>query len=289
MEFTASSKPSCMRAKAGSFNICLSFAYAIALNILIWIPVAIFERDFAALVNCTFRFINEYQRRWYNSEDQYLTKLNKYATLSFYFTWISVTSCWFCVIWLYVVAPLTAPFPYEALPSFFQGWIAYLVIGYWYCFLMMRIWATFGFIMVIVLIYIICLFPIITNHLRGDQPLPSSKFEEIRNPVNLSRVYRSVEIWHKLFLENCGYLLVPIQSMVGQYALLVNYSLITKWDEMEGAAKALQIFSSVMVQGAWLGFATFGTWFNNNSVKMLKSWKKLSCKNKGEMKYIVGS
>lgn len=44
-----------------ALNFCLSTAYAITLNCLIWIPTAIYESDFAAFMNCTFRFISEYQ------------------------------------------------------------------------------------------------------------------------------------------------------------------------------------------------------------------------------------
>lgn len=55
-----------LRANVGSFNFCLCMAYAMAMNILISLPVTMYDSDFAALVNCNFRFINEYQSKLIN-------------------------------------------------------------------------------------------------------------------------------------------------------------------------------------------------------------------------------
>lgn len=114
----------------------------------------------------------------------------------------------------------------------------------------------------------------------------SRKLEELRNPSNLSLVYRCVEIWHGVFLENCGYLLIPIQFLVGQFALLISYSVITKWNVMQGPAKFCMMFTSFIVQCAWLGFTTFGAWFCDNTIKVLQSWKKLPGSSREEMKYM---
>ncbi|OXA54323.1 hypothetical protein Fcan01_11455 [Folsomia candida] len=219
-------------------------------------------------------------------KDSYLIKLNKYATLTFYLSAIAVIFTWICGTWMYLIAPSTAPFPYEGLPSYCQGWIAYLLIGYWYSFQVLRILTNFAFPTISIILYVICLFPLITNHLRADLPTLSRKFEELRDPVNLSVLYRSAEIGHNLFLESSGYLIIPAQFLVGQFTLLVNYSLITKWSVIQIPAKGAMMSTSLMVQAAWLGFITFGTWFNNNSVKVLQSWKKLPCNGK-EAKYMA--
>lgn len=55
-----------LRGDVASFNFCLSFAYGITLNSFIWIPGVIYEREFAALMNYSFRFINEYQGKLRN-------------------------------------------------------------------------------------------------------------------------------------------------------------------------------------------------------------------------------
>lgn len=181
---------------------------------------------------------------------------------------------------VYLVTPLTAQMPYEALPPNWQGWVAYLLIGYWFSQLARRVCVIFFFMVISVLIYVICLHPIIKSDLRSDEPL---RFEEVQN---LSLAYRSVEVWHQYFLENCGYLLIPMQFLVGQFALVVNYSLITQWGDMHSSSKGCLIFVSVMVQAWWLGFVSFGAWFSNNSIKILKSWKQLPGNSKAEIKYM---
>ncbi|OXA37825.1 hypothetical protein Fcan01_27394 [Folsomia candida] len=275
-----------LRGNLNYFNICLVFGYAFCLNCLISMPATIYEKGLAAVVNCSCRFILQYQERWYDLKDPYLLKLNTYMIQSFQALAISLSLAWTFAMWMYLWAPLTPPLPYEGLPSFLQGWISYLVVGYWYCFLIMKASATIVLTAIITLIYIICLFPIITNHLRADVPVLSRNFEKLRNPKNLSLVYRCVEIWHAVFLENCGYLLIPIQFLVAQFALLVNYLVITKWYVMQDAAIFCMMFTSFIVQGGWLGFTTFGAWFRDNSIKVLQSWNNIPGTSKAEMKYM---
>ncbi len=111
------------------------------------------------------KIVYEFAERWYDLRDRYLSKLNKFMIQSFQASVISLSLAWACAMWMYLLSPLTPPLPYEGLPLFLQGWISYLVVGYWYCFFIMKASATFLLITVICLIYVIGVFPIITNHM----------------------------------------------------------------------------------------------------------------------------
>ncbi|OXA48481.1 hypothetical protein Fcan01_16202 [Folsomia candida] len=50
-----------LTANVGSFYFSISLAYGITINSLLWIPLVVYEKDFAAFMNCSFRFVKEYQ------------------------------------------------------------------------------------------------------------------------------------------------------------------------------------------------------------------------------------
>ncbi|OXA38227.1 hypothetical protein Fcan01_27017 [Folsomia candida] len=133
--------------------------------------------------------------------------------------------------------------------------------------------------------FITCLIPIFTCDFRADRAPPKGqKVEELRHVENFTRFYRQVELIHKLFMENYAIILVPIQSLVGQYGLICNYSPISQWEVMDGATKVFLLAQFFITQMAWFMLLSLSGWFHDNSVKVLKSWKALGVRNELEGK-----
>lgn len=56
-----------LTANVGSFYFSISLAYGITINSLLWIPLVVYEKDFAAFMNCSFRFVKDYEGRLRNT------------------------------------------------------------------------------------------------------------------------------------------------------------------------------------------------------------------------------
>ncbi|OXA38228.1 hypothetical protein Fcan01_27018 [Folsomia candida] len=169
------------------------------------------------------------------------------------------------------------PFPGDLFPpQNYPYYFCYLATGLFYLCYLFMLWSTLLFASCVIFTSVACLIPVLTCDFRGDRTPPKGqKVEELRHVENFTRVYRSVQLLHKLFLETYGLILVPIQSLVGQYGLICNYSLISQWDEMDNATKMFLLVQFVVIQVTWFMFLNLSGWFHDNSVKVLKSWKAL--------------
>ncbi|OXA63505.1 hypothetical protein Fcan01_00953 [Folsomia candida] len=199
-----------------------------------------------------------------------------------------IRSRYLSTISFYFFFPHVAPFPNELLPlTLQQSWIIYILIGLAYSLFIFMVWTTLLFGVAFILILIPSLYQISLD-LRGDVPSEKQKCsEELRQPGNLTLFYRKVEIIHKLILENYGYFLIPMQTLMGQYGLVCTYSLILQWSEMDGVIKAFLLSQLVMIQGVWAVILGFGGWVYDVSTTIIKSWKYLKLGNKQEAKYMA--
>ncbi|OXA54721.1 hypothetical protein Fcan01_10310 [Folsomia candida] len=203
------------------------------------------------------------------------------------YTSIAATfTAWFGSAWIYLVFPSLPIFPTVLLPPCARDTpVVYIFVGVWYFRSVLVIWLVFLFLLSVALVFTFCFSPMITSDFRGDVTRPKCS-PELREPSNFTRTYRTIEILLSLILENFGYILLPIQALVGQYGLVCNYVIIMQWDQMGVASKAFLISQMIMIQAAWVLCLTFGGWINFNSVKVLKSWKCLKLSGKEEAKYM---
>ncbi|OXA38226.1 hypothetical protein Fcan01_27016, partial [Folsomia candida] len=214
---------------------------------------------------------------WYPNLDLSTSKWNTYTVIFFKACIVSTFLGYLATTWLYFVFPDMPPFPGDLFPpQIYYYYLSYLVFGLFYpCYLFMA-WSTLLFALCLTFAFVACLTPVLTSDFRGDRaPAIGQNIEQLRHLENLTRVYRQVELLHKLFLENYAFMLVPVQSLVGQYGLICNYSLISQWNEMDDATKVFLLTLLVISQVTWYLFLTLSGWFYDNSVKVLKSWKAL--------------
>jgi hypothetical protein len=130
--------------------------------------------------------------------------------------------------------------------------------------------------------YIVCMFfnfaiiacPLLHNELRPNRASYRT-LSYLREPGTLTGFYRTLEIMLKLFNQTFRPVILPAQSLMSQFNVYCNFTLITYWGEMDEAMKMILISWAVISISSWTPILQFGGWFNANAIQTVKSWKYL--------------
>jgi hypothetical protein len=110
--------------------------------------------------------------------------------------------------------------------------------------------------------------------------------DELRRVPNLVLEYRKVELLHKQGMIVYGILLIPGQSLLTQFILYSNFTLIRHWTDLGHTMQFIIVSLSFMVFTFWCVILEISGRFYVNSITLLKSWKMLEFKSKGEAKFM---
>jgi hypothetical protein len=108
----------------------------------------------------------------------------------------------------------------------------------------------------------------------------------MRRFENFPTEYRTIELLHKQGMAIFGVILVPGQTLVGQFILYSNYTLIRHWNELDSTIKGIITMIDLTVICFWLIVLEVCGRFYMEAAKSLKSWKLLPVINRMEAKYL---
>jgi hypothetical protein len=109
---------------------------------------------------------------------------------------------------------------------------------------------------------------------------------KMRRIDNFPLEYTILQLLHKQGMEFYGFLLIPTQTLVGQFILYSNYTLIRHWNELDVTMKYLIMMIDLTVICIWNAILEVSGRFHMDATKSLKSWKLLTVRNKMETKYL---
>jgi hypothetical protein len=95
----------------------------------------------------------------------------------------------------------------------------------------------------------------------------------LRKPTELQRFYRSLEILVSLFNHTVRPIIIPLQSLIGNFSVFCNVTLITEWTKMDGVLKIILSVWAIIALFSWGPILHFGRRFHANSCATVKSWK----------------
>jgi hypothetical protein len=108
----------------------------------------------------------------------------------------------------------------------------------------------------------------------------------LRHAENLSKEYRTVELLHKRGMAFYGTMVLPTQTILGQFILYCNFTLIRHWTKLDATMKCFISLVTFSVLCFWGSTLEASGRFHMDSTKALKSWKLLNFRNKDEAKYL---
>ncbi|XP_035705689.1 uncharacterized protein LOC110847659 isoform X2 [Folsomia candida] len=104
----------------------------------------------------------------------------------------------------------------------------------------------------------------------------------LRTVGNLPIAYRSVEILHHAMMKTFGPLILPIQAILGNGTLLVSYTVIRHWNNLQPAQSFMLVLIVLIVLTFWVVALQTGCYFYKESSKTLTSW---SCNGRSKMHF----
>jgi hypothetical protein len=109
---------------------------------------------------------------------------------------------------------------------------------------------------------------------------------KMRRVENFPTEYRTLELLHKRGIAFYGLIIIPAQTLFGQFILYSNYTLIRHWNELGIVMKYLILFIDLTVIFFWNVTLEACGRFHMDATKAQKSWKLLPVRNNKEAKYL---
>jgi hypothetical protein len=129
--------------------------------------------------------------------------------------------------------------------------------------------------------------PILSNELMGAPKTRKYRTkDELRRLPNLVFEYRKIELLHKQSMMIYGILIIPAQSLLAQFILYSNFTLIRHWSDLGRTMQVMILVLSFAMFTSWCLILEISGRFHVNSIRLLKSWKMLEFRSKYEAKYL---
>jgi hypothetical protein len=120
----------------------------------------------------------------------------------------------------------------------------------------------------------------------GLRPKEYRTSNRMRRFENFSTEYRTLELLHKQGMAIFGIMLLPGQTLLGQFILYSNYTLVRHWNELDSTINGVITMMDFTVFCFWLIILEVCGRFYMEAAKSLKSWKLLPFRNRMEAKYL---
>jgi len=114
--------------------------------------------------------------------------------------------------------------------------------------------------------------PLLTKEFRTNQQTYRT-FDFIRHPYILSRVYRTLEVTHKLVMSVDDYVLSPLNISISMYVTYVIYTLIRHSHSLVFLRKLRLSLYSLLYGMSWIAFLGVSGLFHTYSEETIDSWK----------------
>jgi hypothetical protein len=150
--------------------------------------------------------------------------------------------------------------------------LSYGVVGITYLGVLIALFFSLAFFCNLGCNFGILIVPLLHNELRPDKKSYMS-LNKLRQPQSFTLFYRSIEILFVLLNEAIRPCIIPLQSLVGQFSLFCNYTLIIYWARLSPVVKIILLFWTTISVVCWATTLRLGGWINVNSKETLKSWK----------------
>jgi hypothetical protein len=108
----------------------------------------------------------------------------------------------------------------------------------------------------------------------------------MRRFENFPTEYRTLELLHKQAMSIFGVMLLPGQTLLGQFILYSNYTLIKHWNELDSTIKCVVTILDLTVLCFWFSILEVCGRFYMEATKSLKSLKLLPVRNRMETRYL---
>jgi hypothetical protein len=129
--------------------------------------------------------------------------------------------------------------------------------------------------------------PILSKELMVSQKIHKYRTkDELRRVPNLVLEYRKIELLHKQGMLIYGVLMIPAQSLLAQFILYSNFTLIRHWADLGLTVQVIILTFSFAIFTFWCVILEISGRFYVNSITLIKSWKMLEFKSKGEAKFM---
>lgn len=132
--------------------------------------------------------------------------------------------------------------------------------------------------------YLYRLTQMLVKDFRPNRPSYET-LEELRSPSNFSITYRTIQILHKISMEQYGIIILPLQSLETQLAIMCLYTLITQGTILHGTVVMVLISFAIGSLVPTAGMLWICGKFESISKKTINSWKYFSWPDK-DLKYI---
>lgn len=139
---------------------------------------------------------------------------------------------------------------------------------------------------VLVLSTALFIYPILSHELRHRQKSYATIPELRQRPQHVCLVYRALEIYVKNLLIRFGSILLPMQALVSQFILILNYILIKHGHEMSWITIMVAVVWSLACQIVWITLLTLASTFHKEAVAT-RSWKGFEFRWKSEKRYMA--
>jgi len=160
----------------------------------------------------------------------------------------------------------------------------YIFYGLQYYFLISGVFFCVSFLGILFLSISILMFPLIRNELRPNRKSYMT-LNSLRQPGTVTEMYRTLEILMKLCNQALRPVILPLQSLTGQFSMFCNVTLITHWDSLDIMMRIIFFVWTLITAGAWVIVLQCGGWLYGNAGKTTRSWKNVSW-SKPDKKYL---
>jgi hypothetical protein len=149
---------------------------------------------------------------------------------------------------------------------------AYIAFATTYPVFLSAVFFNLSFTVFLFLSFAVLVIPLTQNELRPNMSNYTTKLV-LRKPTELQRFYRSLEILVSLFNHTVRPIIIPLQSLIGNFSVFCNVTLITEWTKMDGVLKTILSVWAIIALFSWGPILHFGGRFHANSCETVKSWK----------------
>lgn len=130
------------------------------------------------------------------------------------------------------------------------------------------------------------IYPILCQELRSRRTNYATIPTLRRTPDNIILVYRTVEIFIKNLLIHVGPVILPMQGLLSQFILILNYMLVRHGHSMTLIVLMVALVWTAVCQIAWIIVLTLSATFQKGAVATIRSWKYFEFSSKFEKKYM---
>jgi len=132
------------------------------------------------------------------------------------------------------------------------------------------------------------------SYMKGMVPIISNEFklkcscyrtvDDLRKVQNLPKVYRALELYHKVSMELMGPVIIPVETVLSQLVLTCNFIIIKHGEKLSLIPLLLASFWTLLFQSVWIIFLNVCGLFFKHSAATIASWKSFEFKKTGDSK-----